>query len=55
MWNTGTVKVHVEPPLNPLIKSKNDDKSYKYFVKLILCRDRTYDNRKFGLLSVKHS
>ena len=32
-WNTGTVQVHVEPPPIPLIKSNNDDKSDKYFIK----------------------
>ena len=35
------VEQHVEPPPIPLIKSKNNDKSDKYFVKLTLCRDPT--------------
>ena len=40
-WNTGTLQVHVEPPVIPLINSKNDDKSYKDFVKIKLRRDPT--------------
>ena len=40
-WNWGTVQVHVEPPLIPLIKSKNNDKLDKYCVKIKLCRDLT--------------
>ena len=34
-------QVHVEPPPNPIIKDKRDDKSYKYFVKLKSCWDLT--------------
>ena len=38
-WNQGTVKVHVEPPPIPLVKSKNDEKSDEYCVKIKLHRD----------------
>ena len=41
MWNAGTVQVHVDPPPIPLIKSKNDDKSDKDFVKIKFCKDPT--------------
>ena len=37
-WDAGTVKVHVEQPLISLIKSKNDQKSDKYCVKIKFCR-----------------
>ena len=37
-WNTGTVQVHVDPPQITLIKSKKDDKSDKYFIKVKLRR-----------------
>ena len=40
-WNAGTVQVHVEPPPISLIKSKSNDKSDKYFVKIKLRRDTT--------------
>ena len=40
-WNQGTVKVHVEPPPIPLIKSNNDKKSGKYGVKNKFCRYST--------------
>ena len=40
-WNTGTVKVHVNPPQFPLIKSKKDDKLDKYFIRIKLRRDPT--------------
>ena len=33
--------MHLEPPTTPLIKIKHDDKPYKYFVKIKLCRDPT--------------
>ena len=39
--NTETVKVHLEQPPIPLIKSKNDEKSDKYFVKIKLRMDTT--------------
>ena len=38
-WNTCTVQVQVGPPPIPLIKSKNDDKSDKYFIKIKLRGD----------------
>ena len=38
-WNTGTLKVHVEPPPITLKSNKNYKKSDKYFVKIKLCRD----------------
>ena len=38
-WNAGTVQVHMEPPPIPLINSKNDDKSDKYFVNTKSSRD----------------
>ena len=40
-WNAGTVQVHVEPPSITLIKSNNNEKSDKYFVKNKLRRDKT--------------
>ena len=43
-WNAGIVQVHVDPPLIPLIKSRNKDKSDKGFVKMKLCRDPTSEN-----------
>ena len=36
--NAGTVQVNMDPPLIPLIKSKNDEKLDKYFVKIKLRR-----------------
>ena len=44
MWNEGTVQVHMDPPLIPLIKGNNDDKSDKYYVKITLCRDTTSES-----------
>ena len=41
-WNMGTVQVHVEPPLIPLIKGKNNEKLDKYFIKITLCGGSTY-------------
>ena len=54
-------EVHMDPPPTPLIKSRHDDKSDKYFVKLKLRSDPTsaksdlyefkmdlYDNVKLG-------
>ena len=38
-WNMGVLEVYIEPPLIPLMKSKQDDKWDKYFVKMKLCRD----------------
>ena len=38
-WIWRTVKVHMEQPLIPLIKVKNDDKPDKYFVEIKLRRD----------------
>ena len=32
-------QIHVERPMIPLIRIKNDDKSDKYFVKLNICKD----------------
>ena len=43
-WNKKTVQVHVDPPTILFIKSNNDDKSDKYFVKNRLCRDPTSEN-----------
>ena len=43
-WNTWTAQVHVDPPPTTLIKSKNDNKSYKDFVKIKLRRDPTSEN-----------
>ena len=40
-WNAGVVQLYVEPPQNPLIKSKHGDKLEKYFVKIKLHRDPT--------------
>ena len=37
-WNAGTLQMYMEPPLIPLIKTKNDDKLDKYFVKIKLRR-----------------
>ena len=39
--NSGTVQVHVDQPLIPLIKSNNNDKPHKDFVKIKLGRDLT--------------
>ena len=36
--------MHVEPPLIPLTKSKNDEKLDKDGVKIKLCRDPTSQN-----------
>ena len=38
-WNLGLAQVHVELPPIPLIKSKSNVKSEKYFVRLKLLRD----------------
>ena len=38
-WNTGTLQVQLESPRITLIKSKNDVKWDKYFVKIKLCGD----------------
>ena len=38
-WNTGKVQMHVEPRPIPIIKSKKDEKTDKYFVKINLHRD----------------
>ena len=35
------MQVHMDPPLNPLVKGKYDGKSDKYFVELKLCKDST--------------
>ena len=43
-WNTGTVQVHVGPPLIPLIKSKNDNKLDRYYDKIKFRRDKTSEN-----------
>ena len=40
-WNRGTIQVHVDPPLIPLIKSKNYEKPDKARVKIKLLRDPT--------------
>ena len=40
-WNAGSVQVHVGPPPIAPIKSKNDNKSDKYFVMIKLRRDPT--------------
>ena len=40
-WNSVTVKVHVDPPPIPLIKSKNNEKSGRDSVNIKLCRDPT--------------
>ena len=37
-WNRVTVKVHVDTPLAPLIKIKNDDKSDQDYVKIKMIR-----------------
>ena len=43
-WNAGLVQLYVEPPTTPLIKSKHNDKSGKYFVRMKLGRDWTSEN-----------
>ena len=40
-WNEGVVQVHVGPPLIPLIKRNNDDKSDKDCVRIKSRRDPT--------------
>ena len=40
-WNWGMMQMHVEPLPTPLIKSKHNNKSDTYFVRLKLCRDPT--------------
>ena len=45
--NVGTVQVHVDPPLIPLIKSRNNYKWDKYFVKIKLRRHITSENSDF--------
>ena len=40
-WNRVSVQVHMDPPLIPLIKSKNDYKSDKNCVKIKLRKDPT--------------
>ena len=37
----------MDPPPIPLIRINNDDKSYKDFVKIELCRDTTSENLDF--------
>ena len=37
IWRTGAVQIHVEPPLIPSTKIKNDVKLGKYSVKIKLC------------------
>ena len=51
-WHTGTVKVHIDPPLIPLKKSKNNEKPDKYFIKIELRRNptsETFDLYEFKL------
>ena len=50
-WNQGAVQLHVEPPPIPLIKSKIDTQSDKYFVKIKLRRGPT--SEKSGLYDLK--
>ena len=38
IWNSDVIQPHVDTPPNNLIKSKNDNKSSNYLVKLKLCR-----------------
>ena len=40
-WKAGLLQMHVDPPPTPLIKSNQNDKSGKDFVKLKLRRDQT--------------
>ena len=41
-WNAGLVQLHVEPPPTPMIKSKHNDKSDLFEMKLR--RDPTSEN-----------
>ena len=50
-WNWGTVQVHVEPPLIPLIKINNDEKLDKDFVKIELRGD--INSEKSNLYKLK--
>ena len=43
-WNRGAVQIHAEPPLVLLIKSNNDEKLDKDFVKIKFRRDITAEN-----------
>ena len=43
-WNADKVQLHMEPSPITLIKSKNDDKSDKYFGKIKLHRDPMSEN-----------
>ena len=43
IWNFGMKQAYVQPPTTPPIKSKQDNKSDKYFVKLNLSRDMASD------------
>ena len=43
-WNRGTLKVHVDPPPIPLIKSKNNNKLDKYCVEIKFRRGPTSEN-----------
>ena len=40
-WIQGAVKIHLDPPVIPLIKSKNDAKPDKDCVEIKMCRDLT--------------
>ena len=50
-WNTGTVKVQVDPTPIQLNKSNKNYKSDKYFVKIKVCRDPT--SEKSDLYEIK--
>ena len=50
-WNARTVQVHVDIPQIPLIKSKNDEKLDKDFVKIKFSRDPI--SLKLGLYELK--
>ena len=43
-WNMEIAQVNMEPPTIPLIKSKNDENSEKYCVKIKLRRYPTSQN-----------
>ena len=46
-WNATVIKQNAEPPPNPIIKIKHNDKSEKDFLKLTLCRDPTSEMSDF--------
>ena len=44
VWISGSVHIHVDNPSITPVKSKLDEKSEKYYVRVVLCRNSTLEN-----------